>query len=707
MNLDRDSRSLLRSPTMSALPSYRLRAVHLVAVWAYAVSQPIFSLLQGNPEFLVVRGATRSEVIAFALLLTLVPPLAAVLCEWLVSRVSRSAGDVLHLVFLGAFFVPLGMLILKKVGADSTAIVFVASTVAVAVVAAYLRWRAVRSFFTLSTSLAFIGLVLFVARAPLVTEDLAGARVRVTHKNPVVVLVLDQLPLTSLTTPAGDIDGVRYPNFARLAHGATWYPRTTTVHDSTTSAVPAIVTGKLPRRGALPALTYHPENLFTLLGEAYHLNVHESLTYLCPKRYCPRKTAPMLRRLEGLFSDVRIAFLHHVLPTSLTGGLPRFDDRWRGFSKDRILAASESNDIFKILAGRPLSQPQEFADFLADISPNEPGGTLHFVHLLLPHSPWRFLPSGRNYGQSPGTLGLAQGLFWSDHPWLVRQGLQRHLLQVGYTDTLLGQLLRRLKRSGLYDRALVVVVADHGASFAAGGKLIAVSRENIADIAPVPLLIKFPQQKTGRVDPRAVRTIDILPTIADVLGVTLPWSVDGHSLLEAWVEPTDVSVGSFDGTIVQASSSEMERGMEATLGRKAVFGSTWDSLLATGLPRHLVGLEVGSLLEPAAAGARIDFDEEELFAHVDTSSSFVPARITGTVRGIQISPDRALAVAVNGRIAAATRCFRIEGEQRFSALVPETAFRDGFNRVELVSIEGTLAVPRFTRLGHNGAAHPP
>ena len=60
---------------MSALPSYPLRAVHLVAVWAYAVSQPIFALLQGNPEFLVVRGATRSEVIAFAVLLTTVPPL--------------------------------------------------------------------------------------------------------------------------------------------------------------------------------------------------------------------------------------------------------------------------------------------------------------------------------------------------------------------------------------------------------------------------------------------------------------------------------------------------------------------------------------------------------------------------------------------------------------------------------------------------------
>ncbi len=62
----RHSDSVLRSPPMSALPPYRIRAVHLTAVWAYAVGQPVFSLLQANPEFLVVRGATRAEVIAFA-----------------------------------------------------------------------------------------------------------------------------------------------------------------------------------------------------------------------------------------------------------------------------------------------------------------------------------------------------------------------------------------------------------------------------------------------------------------------------------------------------------------------------------------------------------------------------------------------------------------------------------------------------------------
>ena len=54
------------------LPSYPWRLAHLTALWAYAVGQPVFSMLKGNPEFLVVRGSTRTDVIVFALLVALV-----------------------------------------------------------------------------------------------------------------------------------------------------------------------------------------------------------------------------------------------------------------------------------------------------------------------------------------------------------------------------------------------------------------------------------------------------------------------------------------------------------------------------------------------------------------------------------------------------------------------------------------------------------
>jgi hypothetical protein len=691
---------------VSALPTYRWRAVHLVAAWAYAVSQPIYSLLEGNPEFLVVRGATRAEVVAFALLLTFVPPLVAIGCAWVVSHAWRAGGDVLYLLFLAAFLALLAMLIPKELGVDSSMVVLVAPLVGLGLIATYAKWRPPRLLLTFSAPLAVIGLALFVARVPLVTEDVASAQVRVDRKVPVVLLVLDELPVTSLMTPAGTIDGARYPSFARLARGATWYSRVTSVHDSTTAATPAILTGKLPRQGELPALSSHPENLFTLLGESYRFRVKESVSYLCPKRYCPRKRGPIGSRLRGLFGDVRIAFLHRILPSSLAEGLPQIDDRWGGFSKERILAAQRPSDIFRVFRGQRNSLPQEFAGFLAGISRDEPRATLHFMHLMLPHTPWHFFPSGRDYGVSQIPVGLAPGVFWSDRPWLVRQAFQRHLLQTGYTDALLGQLLRRLERSGLYDRALIVVVADHGVNFVAGGKSRVVSRSNIANIAPVPLFIKFPNQRTGRVDSRAARTIDVLPTIADVLRVGLPWPVDGHSLLAKWPEPADVAVGKVDGPAVRASFREIEQGKAITLRRKAVFGPSWDSLLANGLDPRLLGMRVRSARALTASDAHVRFDNEQLFTDVDTSSSFLPARITGTVRGVQIPSDRALAVALNGRIAAPTRVFLIKGELRFSALIPERFFRDGFNQVELVSIEGGTQTPRVTRIGPNRVTGP-
>ena len=56
------------------LPSYRIRFLHLTAVWAYAVSQPVFALIDGNPDIILSRDATRFSVALFAVLVTVVPP---------------------------------------------------------------------------------------------------------------------------------------------------------------------------------------------------------------------------------------------------------------------------------------------------------------------------------------------------------------------------------------------------------------------------------------------------------------------------------------------------------------------------------------------------------------------------------------------------------------------------------------------------------
>src|SRR4029453_13210241 len=112
------------------------------------------------------------------------------------------------------------------------------------------------------------------------------------------------------------------------------------------------------------------------------------------------------------------------------------------------------------------------------------------------------------------------------------QAYQRHLLQARYTDALLGALLDRLRDKGIYERALVVVTADNGESFLKRGHNRHIAdAATAADIASTPLLIKLPGQQRGRYSDLHVRTIDLLPTIANALHIRIPWKISGRPFL--------------------------------------------------------------------------------------------------------------------------------------------------------------------------------
>ena len=80
------------------------------------------------------------------------------------------------------------------------------------------------------------------------------------------------------------------------------------------------------------------------------------------------------------------------------------------------------------------------------------------------------------------------------------EAYQRYLLQVGYTDAALGLVLRRLRETGLYDRALVIVTADHGVGFRPRRPATPLRRPtNLDEIGFVPLFVKLPGQRRGRI----------------------------------------------------------------------------------------------------------------------------------------------------------------------------------------------------------------
>ena len=664
------------------LPSYRARFVQLTALWAYGVSAPLLVVIDGNPDLVLSRDLSRFQIALFAVAAALIPPALAIAYTRLAALVSKWVADVLFLVTVGAFVVPVAIRLLKPLATGMVLTLLIASAIAGAGVFLYARSRAARLFLAYSIVLPIAGLVWFVHGAPSVTSEAAAATVRAGSPVPVVMLVFDEMPASSLMTRDGTLDSVRYPAFGRLVRDATWYPNATTVHEWTSDAVPSILTGQIGHASTLPTVENHPQNLFTLLGGTYSVDAEEYGTRLCPQSICRQEHPSWLVSGYGLFRDGTRLMLTRTLPNSISGQV---------FEINSDISLEEDSDAS--IAG--------YDRMLDDLGTATPRTRLFYSHVVLPHAPFRFLPSGKTYDFRTMD-GWIPDEHWTDDSWAVLQGYQRHLLQIGYSDRLLGELVTRLKRTGLWDRALVVVVADHGASFRAGQGRRPLTGHNLADITNVPLFVKYPNQRRGRVDRRPARTIDVLPTIADVLGVRLPSKVDGTSLRGSLPAGRDVTVSLRGGKFLHAPIAEMIRDRSLTLAHKyAAFGEGNDSLYRIGEHRWLLGKETGGFTERSPS-LEVAIDSAGALAHADRSSGFLPVRITGHVTAGDIGRGTELALAVNGRFEALTHPLERTDPQKFRALVPESAIRDGFNQVDVFAVTGRGERAKVVWAGSNG-----
>jgi len=103
--------------------------------------------------------------------------------------------------------------------------------------------------------------------------------------------------------------------------------------------------------------------------------------------------------------------------------------------------------------------------------------------------------------------------------------------EIAYAEAALLKLLEGLRASGLYEKALVVYTSDHGESLGEHQELHHGYFVYEASLR-VPLIIKLPENRyKGTRLPNTVRSLDIAPTLLQVLGVPYPESFQGESLL--------------------------------------------------------------------------------------------------------------------------------------------------------------------------------
>ena len=616
----------------------------------------------------------------FALALAVLPPAVLLAAELIVGLASRQAMLALHLLFVAALATLVLLQVAKRIDALSGwGAVVVAVLVAAAIGVLYTRTRLVPMFLTVLAPAPLVFLLLFLLSTPVsklvFVEDVAVRTAAVRSSTPIVMLVLDEFNPAGLMNANRRLDAERFPNFAALAQQSNWYRDATTIHAHTERAVPAILTGRLPERDALPVYADHPRNLFTLLGRRYRMNVLETLTRLCPRNLCAPAAVQSeatvgATRTESLASDAAIVYGHVLLPEELAGWLPPVTDTWTNFR-----GGEEEKEARA--CGRKICV------FTARIGASR-RPSLSFLHAMLPHVPWQYLPQGRRYANEVRRIPGVQNARWGRDGWLIEQGYQRYLLQLGYTDAALGIVLERLRSAGLYDRSLIVVTGDHGAGFTPGAPRRLITPANAPDLAFVPLFVKLPRQRAGRTIDGLARTVDILPTIVDALGIRARWQFDGRSLLGRRL-PADgpVVVGGNAG-VVSARLSDLRRRQQTALRRRAVlFGTgSFEDVYRIGADRSLFGRAVAELPAATSGAGRATLNGASLFADVDVRSDLVPSYLTGTTSGL--AAGTRLAIAVNGVIAAATRTYG----SRFAAMISPSALRAGKNDVAVYAVHG-------------------
>jgi hypothetical protein len=268
-------------------------------------------------------------------------------------------------------------------------------------------------------------------------------------------------------------------------------------------------------------------------------------------------------------------------------------------------------------------------------------------------------------------------------------------MQTMYADAMVGRFLDGLRESGIYDEALVVVMADHGVSFEPGGLIRTPTAENLDEMAWVPLFVKEPGQRTGEVSDVDATVLDVLPTIADVVDVEIPWPVDGRSLLDHDRPPTQdrrVHVREEgDATtlaIPPAGFADLLAAIEPPPSADLLASGGWTSPLPW---RDLVGQAVDDLDVGAPAGGTVTVDAADAFAEIDLDGP-LPGYVTGTVQieegeGTTGGAPLDVALAVDGRIAATATLVPRDDGAVFAAMLPERYFRAGENALDVYIIE--------------------
>ncbi|MEO0649614.1 MAG: sulfatase, partial [Planctomycetota bacterium] len=161
-----------------------------------------------------------------------------------------------------------------------------------------------------------------------------------------------------------------------------------------------------------------------------------------------------------------------------------------------------------------------------------------WIHLMDPHGEYRPAPEDWDYAAEPVRKGFEQNAFYASFlmryeapPDAVRDELEAlYDAQIHGVDRQFGRVLDFLAERGLDDNTLVVFVSDHGEELFETWPKAGHGFSLTEGVLHVPLILAGPGVEPGRVE-QVVETLQVTPTVLELLGVDPPTPLDGGSLL--------------------------------------------------------------------------------------------------------------------------------------------------------------------------------
>ena len=203
----------------------------------------------------------------------------------------------------------------------------------------------------------------------------------------------------------------------------------------------------------------------------------------------------------------------------------------------------------------------------------------------------------------------------------VREFLRIYYASVRLVDDQIGRLLDTLDGTGRARDTIVVLTTDHGDMVGGHGMVWKSTSAFYDEIARIPLIIRYPRrvkpQKTGL----AASHVDIMPTLLDLLGRSIPREVQGQSLapyLLGQRDPAEARTYTFTER-VQANSEKTRTVYPGTPGSFMVRGRGWKYIRYADGVEYLYNLENDpGEVENLATNAPYQDERNRLARELDT-----------------------------------------------------------------------------------------